>query len=113
MPYINNLDLDLTETALLKIQNDISTSVDSGKAVALTLLDQSTAFDMIDHSVLHDCLKEWFGVDGTVLTWRDSYLTNHKQKIKLGNNFPEAFNLPIGVPKGSIQGPFLFTPGFI
>ena len=28
-----------TETALLKIQNDIALSVDSGKAVALTLLD--------------------------------------------------------------------------
>ena len=29
-----------TETALLKIQNETATSVDSGKAVALTLLDQ-------------------------------------------------------------------------
>ena len=28
-----------TETALLKIQNDIAASMDSGKAVALTLLD--------------------------------------------------------------------------
>ena len=38
-----------TETALLKIQNDIAFSVDSGKAVALTLLDLSAAFDMIYH----------------------------------------------------------------
>ena len=30
-----------TETALLKMQNDIAFSVDSGKAVALTLLDLS------------------------------------------------------------------------
>ena len=30
-----------TETALLKIQNNIALSVDSGKAVALTLLDLS------------------------------------------------------------------------
>ena len=32
-----------TETELLKIQNNISTSLDSGKAVGLTLLDLSTA----------------------------------------------------------------------
>ena len=45
------------EMALLKIQNEISTFVDSGKAVALTLLSLSTAFDMIDCSILHDCLR--------------------------------------------------------
>ena len=42
---------DSTETALLKIQNDISTSVDSGKAAALGLLDLSIAFDTIDHKI--------------------------------------------------------------
>ena len=36
-----------TETALLKIQNDIALSVDSGKAVALTLLDLLAAFDRL------------------------------------------------------------------
>ena len=33
--------LHSTETALLKVQNDIAASMDSGKAVALTLLDLS------------------------------------------------------------------------
>ena len=45
-----------TETALLKIQNDIALAVDSGKAVALTLLDLSAVFDTIDHSLLYDGL---------------------------------------------------------
>ena len=58
-----------TETALLKIQNDIVLSVDSGKAVTLTLLDLSAAFDTFDHSPLYDCLHDWFGLDGTVLSW--------------------------------------------
>ena len=56
-----------TETVLLKIQNDIALSVDTGKAVALTLLDLSAAFDTIDHSLLYDWLHDWFGLDGTVL----------------------------------------------
>ena len=70
--------------SLLKIQNNISLFVDSGKAVSETLLDLSTAFNTFNPSILHDCLKDWFGVDNTVLTWIDSYLTNCKQKIKLG-----------------------------
>ena len=70
-----------TETALLKIQNNIALSVDSGKAVALTL-DLSATFDMIDHSLLYDCLHDWFGLDGTVLSWIKSYFSNHKQKLK-------------------------------
>ena len=88
-----------TETALLKIQNDIALSVDSGKAVALTLLDLSAAFDTIDHSLLYDCLHDWFGLDGTVLSWIKSYLSNRKQKIKIGDSFSEAIILPFGVPK--------------
>ena len=98
-----------TETALLKIQNDIALSVDSGKAVALTLLDLSVAFDMIDHSLLYDCLHDWFGLDGTVLSWIKSYLSNRKQKIKIGDSFSEAVILPFGVPQGSVLGPLLFT----
>ena len=54
------------EIALLKEQNDISTSVHSGQAVALTMLGLSEAFDKIDHSILQDCLRDWF-VDDSVL----------------------------------------------
>ena len=41
-----------TETALFKIQNDITASMVSCKAVALTLLDLSAAFNTIDHNIL-------------------------------------------------------------
>ena len=81
--------------------------MDSGKAVALTLLDLSAAFETIDHTILFN--RDWFGVDGTVLMWIKSYLTNHRQKVKLGNSFSDAFSLPYGVPQGSVLGPLLFT----
>ena len=81
--------------------------MDSGKAVALTLLDLSVAFDTIDHSLLYDCLHDWFGLDGTVLLWIKSYLSNRKQKIKIGDSLSEAVILR--VPQGSVLGPLLFT----
>ena len=94
---------------LLKIQNDIAALMDSGKAIALSLLDLSAAFDTIDHSILFKCLRDWFGADGTVLRWIKSYLTSCKQKVKLGNSFSDAFSLSFGVPQDSVLGPLLFT----
>ena len=51
-----------TETALLKIHNDILSAMDEGKVTALTLLDLSAAFDTIDHSMLLGRLEDWIGV---------------------------------------------------
>ena len=41
-----------TETALLKMYNDIICNMDNDKVTALTLLDMLAAFDTIDHSTL-------------------------------------------------------------
>ena len=57
-----------TETALLKVMNDILTDCDSGNVSLLNLLDLSAAFDTIDHSILLR-LEITFGVSGTALEW--------------------------------------------
>ena len=87
-----------TETALLKIQNHIATSMDKGAAVGLVFLDLSAAFDTIDHSILFNCLQHWYGIDGVVLKWVQSYLISRKQQIKIDGHFSNAFQLPYGVP---------------
>ncbi len=42
--------LHSTKSALLKVTNDIILAIDNGSAVALVLLDLSSAFDMVDHN---------------------------------------------------------------
>ena len=82
-----------TEIALLKIHNDILTSMDAGKVTALTLLDLSAAFDTIDHTILLRRLDDWFGVTGKALDWFKSYLTGRCQRIKLNVNVNDWFNV--------------------
>ena len=70
--------------------------------MALTLLDLSAVFDTIYHFLLYAYLHDWFCLDGTVLLWIKIYLSNCKQKIKIGDSFSEAVILPFGVPQGSV-----------
>ena len=98
-----------TETALLKIHNDILMAMDKGKVTALALLDLSAAFDTIDHTILVGRLNTWFGIGGPALAWLSSYLLDRTQQIKLGDSFSPTAHLPFGVPQGSVLGPLLFT----
>lgn len=63
------------ETSLIKVVNDMRFSVDNGNAVILALLDQSTAFDFVNHKILMQRLQQQrFGFNDTVLVWFASYL---------------------------------------
>ena len=45
-----------TETTLLCVTNDIKLALDSKKGTILVMIDLSSAFDTIDHSILLSCL---------------------------------------------------------
>ena len=60
-----------TETALLKVQNDIFMSMDNREVTLLVLLDLSAAFDTTEHSIVLNILQQDFGVVGTALNWFD------------------------------------------
>ena len=52
-----------TETALIRIQNDILRSIDDSGCVMFLLLDMSAAFDTVDHSILLSRLSTSFGIN--------------------------------------------------
>lgn len=47
----------VTETALLKVINNLLLTLDSGNSAILILLDLTAAFDTIHHRTLLDCLQ--------------------------------------------------------
>ena len=98
-----------TETALLKIQNDLLLSVDNKEISIIALLDLSAAFDTIDHAILLQRLKNTFGFEDIVLQWFRSYLSNRTQKVKLNELESDPQPLLYGIPQGSILGPIIYT----
>ena len=77
--------LHSTETALLKVQNDILRAVDDNKSVILLLLDLSSAFDTVDHLILLSRLSHRFGIKGNALLGltRILNLANSLYKLKI------------------------------
>jgi hypothetical protein len=97
-----------TETALLKIKDDIDRGLDQGEGTLLVLLDLSAAFDTIDHGILLDRLQHYVGISGTSLQWFQSYLQDRKQSVAIDRSLSTPQDLNIGVPQGSVLGPLLF-----
>ena len=96
-----------TETALLKVQNDILIAIDNHKCVALLLLDLSAAFHTVDHELLLQRMI-LFGIDGQVLKWFRSYLNGRTQSVIIDNIKSTCKDLCCGVPQGSVLGPILY-----
>uniref|UniRef100_A0A3Q1J4G7 Reverse transcriptase domain-containing protein n=2 Tax=Anabas testudineus TaxID=64144 RepID=A0A3Q1J4G7_ANATE len=98
-----------TETALVKVVNDLLLASDQGSVSMLVLLDLSAAFDTIDHSILLHRLENVVGIKGTALSWLRSYLTDHYQYVDLNGDYSTCSPVEFGVPQGSVLGPLLFS----
>jgi hypothetical protein len=97
-----------TETALLRVHNDVLTAIDNGSGVFLVLLDLSAAFDTVDHEILLAFLRDHIGLDGSVLQLMKSYLVGRTQCVSVLGVFSELCELLYGVPQGSVLGPIEF-----
>ena len=76
-----------TETALLRVQNDILRAID----IAFCFQDSNS-----------------FGTAGAVYQWFQSYLSGRTQFVAVGNARSSCRPLTCGLPQGSVLGPMLY-----
>ena len=98
-----------TETALIKLFNDIGCSLDDGHHAILILLDLSCAFDTIDHEILITRLQARFGITGNALLWLKSYLVGRRWFVSINGFQSDSHTARWGVPQGSVFAPYFLT----
>ena len=83
-------------------------SVDNGGAFRAFFTDHSKVFDYLSHELLFAKLDA-YGFDKDALKLVNSYLTHRKRRVKINDKYSSWSEILLGVPQGSILGPFLFN----
>ena len=94
-----------TCTALLTVTDEILNGMDRSEISLLTLIDLSRCFDVINHETLLSKLELLCISTG----WFRSYLSEHEQRVRVGDKLSESLPIQIGCFQGTCLGPLLYN----
>uniref|UniRef100_A0A8C7UAB2 Reverse transcriptase domain-containing protein n=1 Tax=Oncorhynchus mykiss TaxID=8022 RepID=A0A8C7UAB2_ONCMY len=95
-------------SATLKVLYDIITAVDKRHYCAAVFINQTKAFDSVDHHILIGRLNS-LGFSNDCLAWFTNYFSDRAQCVKSEGLLSGPLAASMGVPQGSILGPTLFS----
>ena len=96
-----------TTTTLIQMHNQWMEDLEDGKTVAVTLVDQSAAFDVCNHNIIKSKLR-LLGLDS--VEWVSSYLSGRTQSSAIGAALSAPLSLtPASVVQGGVGSGILYN----
>ena len=87
-----------TQDYLLAMVENCKKALDQGNEYGTLLTDLSKAFDCLPHDLIVATLHAYgFSIDSLKLI--NSYLTEHKQRVKINGQFSSWLDIVVGVPQ--------------
>ena len=97
-----------TATALIQVVDMWLEAAENTQLSATLLLDQSAAYDLVDHQILLEKLSV-YNFDEATINWFCSYLGNRTQLVQVESKQSKPCNMEEhAVPQGSILGGLIF-----
>ena len=97
-----------TTTSLMEITNRLYEAVDEKQIASIMTIDQSAAFDCVEHAILLKKLR-LYSLSEETIGWISSYLEKRTQFVSIGRAVSKMEPLSRGVPQGSVLGPLLYS----
>ena len=91
--------------------DNIVMSINDCKTMSIDVVyfDFSKAFDSVNHDLMLQKLKQFYGIDGRLLKFIRNYLSGREQCVIMDSIKSTYKSVTSGVPQGSILGPILFV----
>ena len=93
---------------MIEVLDDIYQGIEDKNMIEIMTLDQSSAFDCVNFTILIEKLKK-YKIGENARKWITSYLNDRTQYVEIGGVQSRMVPVNRGVPQGSVIGPLLYA----